>query len=237
MTDDIEDIDDSPAQSGAVPAQSGKQMRGPTHQYERLFALGDTKLYSIQGYLVNGMPPKKLAKMIQEEWGDITDVGFETLAKQLQRYRDNTLTPKIATAVARAEDNRGGYYDAVRKFAGNIDVIQEQRELLALQKARVAKLTSHEAPMPALMGNLKGEMHLQHILQEGLYKMEMGVGIRRKPAQSVAGTFTLDESSGKIAFEAEIKNADEVREVTANVLRILNQEYIEDAEFTEDVDE
>jgi hypothetical protein len=53
--------------------------------FRRLQNLGKEKFQKILNELARGTPAQTLARLIQQEWGDVQNVREETLAKQLKR--------------------------------------------------------------------------------------------------------------------------------------------------------
>ncbi len=73
-------------------------------KYQRILALGTERVDQLNAFLLCGEPTPVLAEKIQVFWNVFTEVKTETLARQLRRYRADTipaLMAKLDAAVGR----------------------------------------------------------------------------------------------------------------------------------------
>lgn len=236
MSEDFQDE----SEDGEVwnPSALPAQPRGPTHQFKRFYDLGELKLKAIEGYLIGGMGPKTLATKIQTEWGDFGDVKFETLAKQLQRYRNRMVDPKLGVALEGAA-SRKGYYERAREISHAVDVVTELQEQYLVQKMRVARGLNLEEGMPAgvLIGSMKHEVRLLKELSQALIDAQLQTGVRsRVPRVITVGHLGLEQSPAELDYLQQVKNASTLKLAVEDVFKMLAspEEEIEEGVYYSD---
>lgn len=111
-------------------------------RYARLHGLGPERLTRINNDLARGTPVSAVARMIQQDWGEFTDVAETSLTQQLNRYRldleKGTITGEVKLAVSESEID-------LRFLKGKtIDVLEELIALTKLQRSRVQTFYNKE---------------------------------------------------------------------------------------------
>lgn len=123
----------------AAKKKASKQV-GRGEKYARLKALGQERLDEVTQMLTRGVSPWQVAKRIQEEWKQHTDVNAHTLGRMLERYRQDYV-PDLD--VVEAADPQTAT-NAMKRLQKHANVLDEFSELISLQMDRVKMLHKRE---------------------------------------------------------------------------------------------
>ena len=111
-------------------------------QFDRLHKLGPEKLQKIVNELMRGTPTVLVARLIQE-WGDASDVGEATLAKQLKRL--HTAIENGAFGGELAQEARRKASVRIKLLHGStVDCLDQLIEIANIQRERVLALWDKE---------------------------------------------------------------------------------------------
>ena len=72
-----------------------------------LQSLGQEKFRRIAGLLRQATPPKLIVQLIQDQWGDCSEVPADSLAKELELLRTGLITKSESSQQSTAEDDFG----------------------------------------------------------------------------------------------------------------------------------
>ncbi len=111
--------------------------------YDKLQALGEEKFRRLVNELVRGKPAEVLARVVQMEWGDLSDTSEKTLAQQLVRLRasaaEGMFGPEVAKEIAQ------GATPQIKRLAGiSFSAIERMEELSGIQRQRIMDLVEKE---------------------------------------------------------------------------------------------
>lgn len=178
-----------------------KQARGYGDKYSRIFAMGDEKVKALDGYLLQGLSANRVAQIVQSEWGFFTDVMPATLAKQISRYYDNVVSPRIKASVQEPDSEEAK--EALKSVAAtnktHIDVLEKLELAVTIQERRILKLYEREKNLPngmhltALSAEWKSYLTMLKTLGE--FQMDMGI-VRRAPKLVGVGVGSAGEMGG-----------------------------------------
>jgi hypothetical protein len=200
--------------------------------FERLHRLGQERVSIVDDMLIKGMSTHDVARTIQEDWGESTDVSHDAIRKMLDRYRTKVLAPKVSAFVAKNADKAVTTHEA-RRIYHQLDVMQEMTELLAIQKQRINKMLKREEGLPTLIGSVRGEIETaSRILKElGIMQLETGI-LRRAPKTLTA---SIDDGTQVRRFYiTENTDPDEVGQLLQDALDVITTEYTDVTEEPKD---
>lgn len=198
------------------------QLSGYDHAYERLKGLPPEKLAALEGRMAMGEPSHSLADLIQQTWGLFQDVQRKTLARQLSRYRNVNVTPKMAVAYEAAAGKDAAEKAKVILYQ-DLDIMEEMRDLLELQKARVLRLVKQEAETPLLISSkeIDGAVETLRKIMSDITHTMMQTGKLRVAQKGVQGE-VVNPDGTRTAFRYVVAEAD------AQVLSSTAQTYIDE---------
>lgn len=139
-------------------------------KFKRLLALGPERLKVIQNKIAQGIPMNEVARLIQQDWKEFTDVAEKTLAVQLQRFKTDV--------VATTTQNYSEEQVIVTTVIGRVNVIREMAELVTMQKKRIKDAVDKESTLKGML--LKGvntEIETLHMMLKDLQKVQFDLGI------------------------------------------------------------
>jgi hypothetical protein len=201
-----------------------EQKPGYGHAYDRLRDLGPEKLAALEGRMAMGEPSHSLADLIQKIWGLFPEIQRKTLARQLARYRNVNVTPKLAV-VYEAVAGKAAAEKAKVILYQDLDILEEMRDLMELQKTRVLRLIEQEAKTPLLISSkeIDGAIEGLRKIQSDLAHVLMQTGKLRVAQRGVKGE-VVNADGTRTAFAYVVAEAD------AQVLSDQAQSYIEEVE-------
>lgn len=120
--------------------------------FERLQKLGDERFKYLVNGLIRGKQPADLAREMQSDWKEFTDVRTNTLIQQLLRLRtaaaEGMFGPKAAAEI------KSNTAAVIPILAGaSISALDRMEELIQLQRTRVLNAIEKEKNMPVLVGS------------------------------------------------------------------------------------
>ena len=182
------------------------QKPGYAHAYQRLIDLGPDRMTQLEGRMAKAEPSHMLADLIQQEWGLCTDVERRTLARQISRYRNQMVTPKMA---ALYEAGQGGAKaeKALKVLYNQCDVLQELHDLYEVQRQRIQKAVNNEAKLPVLLKDVDFQVDLARKILADMAHVQLEVGILRRAVKGVQGVVT-DANGNKSAFAYVVGEAE-----------------------------
>lgn len=121
--------------------------------FERLQQLGTDKFTKILNSLMRGQPAMNLAREIQQDWGDYTDVAEKTLTQQLNRLRlaaaRGAFGKKIAYELSKGQTHHLPAFNDL-----SISAMERLEELAGVQRLRVLQFAAKEKAAPPTSGPL-----------------------------------------------------------------------------------
>ena len=179
-----------------------KKAAGPS-VIDRLESLGPEVMDRINSRMASGESPITVARWVQEDLQQLTDVKLETLKKALHRYLGGELRDKVMARIAAAQ--RGASQATVLK---RLNAMDELEEMVRYQRGRVDKLLMREEQLPGgiLLKDTTNEIRLLKDMLVDLGRVQMETGLlptrrqdhqghrdrRRRPDQGVR----LDRGAG-----------------------------------------
>lgn len=163
------------------------QQPGYAHAYQRLIDLGPERLTQLEGRMAKAEPSHMLADIIQQEWGLCKDVERRTLARQISRYRNQMVTPKMA---ALYEAGQGGEKaeKALKVLYNQCNVLEELHDLYETQKQRIQKAVQNESKLPVLLKDVDFQIDTARKILADMAHVQLEVGILRRAVKGVQGT-------------------------------------------------
>jgi hypothetical protein len=141
-----------------------------TVKFERLISLGPERLTAVNNALSSGSSALQVARMIQMEWGEIKDIAEESLAKQLIRYKEQTLGnfQQVGTSIVGLDPIA----------LGKLDALAELDDVIRAQKTRVLLFIAEERKGKKADKDVSAEIRLLNELIHSKLKAEFDVGQR-----------------------------------------------------------
>lgn len=119
--------------------------------FDRLQALGQEKFTAILNGLMRGENAAALARMIQQDWNEFSDVAEKTLTQQLNRLRqaaaEGAFGKKVAAQIVKGATPQIKLLEGVSQSS-----VERMEELAAIQRGRVLSLVEKEKNMPLPVG-------------------------------------------------------------------------------------
>jgi hypothetical protein len=135
--------------------------------YQRLLALGEERVLALNNLLARGENAVQVARVIQQQWGEFSDVKEDTLAQQLRRYRDAHIEP-IAGDVP--TQNAAPAYSRLAVTSHMIEMVIEQRKRI-LDMIEAERLSKKPSKM------LKSEVESYMLMLKDVQKQQFDMGI------------------------------------------------------------
>jgi len=203
-----------------------EQPTGYTHKYKRLYDLGSDRMGIIDSMLTAGDSSMSIAEKVQDEWNQCPQVKINTLEKQIRRYRNEILEPKLALAAANASQEGTTIPAAMKKFQEQVDVMEKLNDAINMQWARIQKAFAEEDRKGdkgkldiAISKELRPFTDMCRVLA-GL-QLETGV-VRRVPKQ-VQGFFQNLDSGELQEFRMEMTRNDETLKTLGQIKDVLQE--------------
>jgi len=216
---------------------TSKQPSGPKHKYKRLYDLGADRLGIIDSMLTDGISTMTITERIQKEWGECTEVKVTTLDKQIMRYRDSIVEPKLKLAAERADNEGIMVGKAMKKFRESVDVIENMSEAFNMQWSRVQTMYVNEmrkGPNAKMDSAINKELRALTDLGRTLASLQLETGIIRRVPKQVQGFFQNLDTKEMQEFRLEMTQNDETLKAMGELKGILEEAAGEiiDGEFT-----
>ena len=163
-----------------------KKAAGPS-VIERLESLGPEVMDRIDSRMASGESPITVARWVQDDLQQLTDVKLETLKKALHRYLGGELRDKVMGRIAAAQ--RGASQATVLK---RLNAMDELEEMVRYQRGRVDKLLMREEQLPGgiLLKDTTNEIRLLKDMLVDLGRVQMETGLLPRAAKTIKGTVT-----------------------------------------------
>ena len=163
-----------------------KKAAGPS-VIDRLESLGPEVMDRIDSRMASGESPITVARWVQEDLQQLTDVKLETLKKALHRYLGGELRDKVMGRIAAAQ--RGASQATVLK---RLNAMDELEEMVRYQRGRVDKLLMREEQLPGgiLLKDTTNEIRLLKDMLVDLGRVQMETGLLPRAAKTIKGTVT-----------------------------------------------
>ncbi|HEY0819789.1 MAG TPA: hypothetical protein VGD46_13480 [Rhizobacter sp.] len=218
-----------------LPAKPPKAPAPPKEgAYGRFAEMTTEQQTGMDTMLLRGDSPQKVATVLQEDWGYFKDTKYDTLVKQVQRYRSRVLQPRQEHALAKVAVGAVGDdakdKNAQRKMHQRLDVMGHWEEIVKLQRERIMKMYEREKGLPVVTDGLtKLFKDYQHGLS-ALADLQLETGYLKRAPKTVTGTFGFggdpSDPAAKPVFEVAFELHQDQRSALAE-LADLTREAIE----------
>jgi len=207
-------------------------MRMKSNQSRALLPVKDSRFRRIRGLncyddvykrLCEGWAPSEVARYIQQERGECTDISSTGLTQQLSKFRASLPAAKLVQkrfpeiiAAAKQEIFEG------------IDELKELEDLYRLQMRRIHIDTENEKKINKLMPSMTGEIREARQILESVANIKMELGIsQRAPTVDVSvgvevGARMEADFSGNFGSDA-VKNVLEDAEARRRVMGVVER--------------
>jgi len=158
--------------------------------FKRLHDLGTVRLTEIDRMLGRGNLPRDVARLIQVEWGQLTEVKPDSVKKMLERYRKTQLREKVLAQLA-------GTNQVVRTatLQKRLNAMEEIQHLVAVQRGRFEKMLVREQAGPLLLKQVSEEGRLLKDMLVELGKLQLETGVLVRAPKKLTGTLTDEEGN------------------------------------------
>lgn len=202
--------------------------------YQRFFDMGAEKLAAMDTMILRGDEMSAISRVLQGEWGFFPDVKNNTLQKQVQRYRDHFLIPRVQHLQAKVETGVIGQdkrtAPTAKAMFKRLDVMERWEEIVELQRARILKVYKREQGMPdgvVLDSLTKLFKDYNHSLAQ-VTDLQLETGYLKRAPKVLQGQFGFggETEDGRPIFEFAIQEQQEHRAALADMSELL-QEVLE----------
>jgi len=183
-------------------------------KYYRLLSLGDERVTIINNLLSKNSSMFALARMIQQEWKESTDIGEKTLTQLLNRYKADVL------GSSKVEKTITGL--VITTKINRVDVITRMASLEEIQRNRIQAMVSKEKELGGmLISSLKGEIEEYREILKDIQKIQFDLGIDEYNGPILAARSRITkvtDSQGNV-FETQVSEAAQVAQSVLSELR------------------
>lgn len=113
--------------------------------FDRLQGLGEARFTKIRNELLRGIPAMALARTIQMEWGEFTDVAEKSLTQQLNRLRiameEEAFGEETADSLERSSPR---VRVNILGKEGTLNPLEEMEDIIRKQKRRIKRFLDKE---------------------------------------------------------------------------------------------
>lgn len=206
--------------------------------FVRLEALGSEKLGIVDAQLLQGKTAGDVARMLQDEWKVMTDLNFETLKKQLIRYKNARIVPRTVQFQQKVlTDTMEGRLALEAKrgigvMVEKLNVMEYAEELVELQRKRIMKLKAKEEKLPEglVLDALSKLLPDYGRSLSMLANLQMETGLIKRAPKIITGQIDLrdpakDRPSLEIEFSARESRLDAGAELVQLMGEVIEGEY------------
>lgn len=177
---------------------SKKNPNGNKDKYKRLRDLGDERYAVIENQLRSGINPTAVTRLIQQGWGELTEISEKTLMQQLNRFRWEMLaSPEII-----AKTDRALALPKSLAYKQQLHVLAEMERLAMLQKRRIDTAVALEEKKKNQAKQTTSEIITLMGMLKDIQKARFDLGLDRYDGPLLQGA--------KIAHTRTVNNAGEV---------------------------
>lgn len=142
-------------------------------KYKRLMALGEERFAIVKNHLQSGKGPAEVASMIQKEWGEFSDVSYNTLIQQLNRFRwEQLASPEIIQ-----KQDKALRMPKSISYKEQVHVLAEMERMALLQKRRIDLAVEQEEKVKMLMKGTSSEITTMMSLLKDIQKQRFDLGL------------------------------------------------------------
>lgn len=198
-----------------------KKQKNGRKTYEALLKLGRDRLNLVEAMLIKGETPLKVARVIQNEWGQCASNTEAALRQMLYRYKEDNLADKLVMSVSAAERvTQMAYLKDLRdKFRGVEDLI----DLANIQKARLNKILMREEQMPVLMDQVSREMTTMANMVERTVRLQLDLGLVRPQDDG----HHLDDDELRKVYAHSVQLSAKLKDMTRRALQVIEGNFVE----------
>lgn len=195
-------------------------------KFTRILALGEDKVAQIDAMLFKNIEAVRIAKHIQNVWGDYKDVETNTLAKQIKRYRADEVIGRWLVNITDSDGKvKDGYMETMHEAKSQLNAHDLLQDLVIIQQERLNKVYLREKVLPTNMDVVRRDIDTYGKLLGQLAGIQMDLGyITRVPLKIQNEVKPLDPSvvyeATRVAEEIEAKDAQVV--LDSKLLAIIN---------------
>lgn len=204
----------------------GGVLREMDARHSGLRALGRENLTAVESRIAAGATLMEISEFIQQELGFYRDVKPGTLQKQIQRYRQDIMNPRLLHAV---ESSAKTKETALAKLKDNLNVLQEVQELAVMQKLRIEKGLKRENEMPLLFTWMHKEILALDKVLSSVATIQMDLGIlSRVPRKHIIADVSDLQRMAKEGHERSVVDLEEYRTAISefqDMVRSLEGEF------------
>lgn len=207
-------------------AKDQEQPKGHTYKYKRLYDLGSDRLAIIESMLTNGDSPATVAEHIQIDWNECTSVKLGTLEKQIQRYRNDVLEPKLLVAAENAASKGTAVSQQMKRFRDSVDVKSKLNEGISMQWERIQRAYTKEAlkgPDAKLDPTINKELRPFTDMCRALATLQLETGELRRVPKQVQGFFAQLAPDELKEFQLEMTQNDETLKSLGMIKDVLQE--------------
>lgn len=185
-------------------------------RFARLVALGTERVRDVTDRLRRGETATDVARVIQEDWHELTDIKLGSVKKMLERYRETVVKDEVIAKLTKQGTS-------VAQLKKKLNAMDELEELARVQKGRFEKMLTKEAQGPLLMKVVSDEARLlkDTLIELGRLQLETGV-IQRAPKKLTGQV--VDPMTGEVRTFSWTEEQEElVKVIEAQVDEIIYQ--------------
>lgn len=202
------------------------QPTGFKNKYKRLYDLGADRMAVIDMMLTSGDSTQKVVEKIQIEWNECASVKSPTLDKQLQRYRNDILEPRLIMAAEHAEAAGVPMSQGMKKFREQVDVMSRLEELINMQTERVRTAYKKERDKGGkgkLDPDIQRELRPLTDMCRVLAGLQLETGVVRRVPKQVQGFFQNLNSNELQEFRIEMTQNDTTLKALATLKDVIEE--------------
>lgn len=197
--------------------------------------LGEGRLVELENRMMKNESPLELARLIQDDWGELKGYKQDSVRKLLARYRTKHIDGNLAKFADRVASTSGA---AVRrelaKQAERLNVMDEMENLVLIQKGRVEKLLKKEEDLPIPLNATQNEIRELGNLLKNLAGLQLETGhLRRVPKTFTGVLMNQTEGVELDALRTDVQKKGDLIEAVNRLQSLLGDEGEIYAEYEE----
>jgi len=139
---------------------------------------------TVEKMLSDGYQPAQVADYIQDDCGEYSDIGRESLAKLLGQYRKDVLMSRGESAAIHAPN---AYLQAARDMTEGVKIEKELEALYRTQKARIDHFAEIEEQSGVPFKAMSREVDTARLLLDEIHRVRLDLGVDERQI----GTLTI----------------------------------------------
>ena len=215
-----------------------KKPKAPRNiKFKRLLDMPSDRVAMIRSFFLEGKSLIDIVRIIQDDWGELTDMLPGTAQRMLSRYKTEVHDPKVLLQADTLD--AGTKKEIITRMRGQLDTLDEMKSLCIEQTARykAMALKAEQTLTAKNESQAAQEGERLHRMLKELASLQMEAGIIPRAPRIVSAHVNFQRTAAEDAYYQDIEIRKNVMQKTRLVVEKMREKgEIVDAEF-EEIDE